>query len=340
MSIERAIKRNKKTEIDGKGFPEHRLIPSSERQKELTAEWILPYEEVILEDARDIRKQVDRSLPRTEKIRERSKKFDRPYPKGFCGEIRNAVLEDMKLAMMDRSKPGMQALRGFVRQGGVIQPFWGIDNGMYFQNAIQIGDAILDVANDTVDTSKEPVVFYPNQSEAPIKRINNFTEFADVAESYWDTEVYPNIYLPHLAPLYPVLILHRAGKGKQKSDRLYLEQGVSDLMVDNLRSVTKDDLLFGLSSNFLFKSPYSEKRLPDDILEAMFSNEVIKEVQGKRPDAFATTTDPEIARQEFHRFHKGADINTVYPRYVKEAEEMRRNGYALAGFPIAKIMRF
>jgi len=185
----------------------NRLLPPTPEQTELTRRWILEYRDLILSDVQVLRERADKKLLRDPKVRAQTRQWDRPYPLGYCGEIRNEVMDQLQGGMLDRGHPGLQAVKSFVREGGVIQPFWGIDSQKYFQNAIQIGDSILDVANDTVDRSKPPIVFYPSVAEAPIKRIEDFGEYASVAESYWNYDVYPNIYLPAFAPIFPYVVI-------------------------------------------------------------------------------------------------------------------------------------
>jgi hypothetical protein len=262
--------------------------------------------------------------------------WDKRYPEGMCKEIRDDVLERMKGEMLNTSRPGLQMLKNFVRGGGVIQPFWGIDKKMYFQNAIQIGDSILDVANDTVDHTKEPVVFYPSVHEAPIKRIENFEEFADVAEKYWEYEAYPNIYLPRFAPLFPVLTIRPARKDLLNTDSLLLETGALDLMYKNF-TTPEDGHGFGLSSEFLFKGPYSEKRLPPEMLDELLNDKRLARAAQRRPDIFKVSTDPEEARAEIARFHIPDGATSMPREYLDEMTELLKYSERLERIPLASI---
>lgn len=324
MSMERAIKRNVDRNVTS---AEHlmRLIPPSEDQKALTSEWVLPYAELIVADVSGIRTEVDKKLRKDPGIRAGSRAWGKEYPEGRCQEIRDAVLGQMEKDMLDRQYPGLQALKNFVRQGGVVKPFWGIDQGKYFQNAIQLGDAILDVANDTVDKSKVPVVLYPNVHEAPIRPIEHFSEFADVVEKYWGYTVYPNIYLPWFAPVFPVLVVRPPAAGITSDNRLYLERNAIDLAYKNILTV-RDGHAFGLSSEFLLGSPYGERRLPKDMYNSLLEDPRLRSLQQKRPDIFRITDDPDEARHELAQQHvpaEGADFRDYLKHMYRVADQAR-----------------
>ena len=232
----------------------------------------------------------------------------------MCGTIVVAVFEKMQNEMQDRSLPGLQALKGFVRQGGLIKPFWGIDKDIYFQNAIQIGDSILDVANDTVDPSKPPLVFHPNVGDSQLRSIENFTEFAHVAEKYWNADVYPNIYFPELAPIFPVISIDPP-KGKFRATTLRLDNDALNVDLENFATVD-DDHMFGLSSGFLFKSPYSGKRLPREMEEALFNGDMLKRLQKLRPNGmYRVTNDPYEARKAIESFNYYPEMQKLPENY-------------------------
>ena len=335
MSMERAIRRNAER---ADPFEDRRILPATFEQRQLTEKWILPYSEALVNDVEKLRMNVDRTLQKDPETRARMKFWDKRYPEGLCGEVRNAVFEEMETGMMDRGNPGLQALKNFVREGGVMKRFWGIDKGIYFQNAIQIGNSILDVANDTVDVTKPPVVFYPSLDEAPIQNIKDLTEFADVAEKYWGADVYPNIYLPQLAPLFPVLSIHPA-KGADRRDTLRLENDALGLEMENITAL-RDSHMFGLSSDFLFKSPYSDKRLSDDMLERLFDSSVIKRLQSFRPGGlFDVTANPEIAQNVIGSFHYDKDMSEFPESYASEIREMERGGRVINGIPLVSVKK-
>ena len=153
--VERNISRNLRPEDIGG------LIAPTGDQTAITEKWILPYKETILADTRALRKEVDRTLQKDPELRKRLHAGNLRYPKGLCPEITDAVFNRLSAEMLNSSKPGMQILKNFVREGGLLRPFFGIDSNTHFQNAIQIGDSILDVAHDTAILGRNPVTFYP-----------------------------------------------------------------------------------------------------------------------------------------------------------------------------------
>ncbi len=334
MSMERSMWRNIVKNSDS--HLESRLIIPDETQKGLTERWVLPYQEAIVEDVAGIRKEVDRDLLKDPEIRAAMRFWDRKYPEGMCGDITVAVIEKLHGQMHDRSQPGLQALKNFVRQGGVMHGFWGVDKGVYFQNAIQIGNAILDVANDTVDRTKPPVVFHPHIDSAPIKNIEDFTEFATVAESYWKADVYPNIYFPHLAPVFPAVSIIPP-RGGMQDEWLQLETDPLNLVFQNATTL-RDNHMFGLSSDFIFKSPYSEKRLPEAMLSALFESALVKRIQAQRPGGmFDLTADPDKAKEVIQSFHFDSGMDDFPKSYDKEFEEIEAAGNFLRHVALARV---
>jgi hypothetical protein len=308
---------------------QRRLTPTDAEQVRLTQKWILPHKDLLLADIRALRVDLDRTFHIDPMIIERMDVFDKEYPYGLCKPIRDKMVANIKNNLSNPAYPGLQILHSFIQEGAVFQPFWGIDKGLYFQNAIQIGDAILDVANDTVDAGKEPVVLYPSLAAAPIKRIESFIEFARIAESYWKHDVYPNIYFPELAPVFPIIsispIYRRSG---QKSHVLMLQTEAGDLQFKNLYT-QHNGHLFGPAAHFLFGSGYSAKRLPSSAVERLRANAQLKELQKKSPRHYRVTTDPDEARKTFARFQL-ADSSAPVPRgLLAEADEVQAHGLAL-----------
>jgi len=343
MSIENSIRRNVAQNETERGDLGYRLIHHSEGQQAVTEKWVIPNSELIIADAEDLRAKVDRMLQKDAHTRKRMRLWDLQYPHGLCKEITTQVSELMQGELLNTDRAGMKCLRNFVREGGVIKPFWGIDDGKYFQNAIQIGTSVLDVANDTIDPSKEPVVFHPTLQECPIKSIQSVEQFADVAEKYWDRDIYPNIYLPWLAPVFPAISIVPPERDLEGETILRLETGTIDLLPLNF-STSHDEHLFGLSEKFLTQSPYSEKRLPPKMLEQLLKGSpFLKRMQTKRPDIFKVTTDPEAAMDRIREFHwsksgKDEDDNALlFERYHQEAIEITKIGNLLEDRILASL---
>ena len=334
MSIEKQAKRNLRQ--NSERFESSRILSPSEKQRALTDKWILPYQNALITDVESIRRGVDKDLQKDPEIKAGIKLWNKRYPDGLCGEIRNMVLARMFTDAFDRSNPGLTALKDFVREGGIVKDFWGIDNGKYFQNAIQIGNSILDVANDTVDRTKSPIVFYPSIDIAPLKNIENFTEFADIAESYWKSDIYPNIYIPELAPVFPAISI-RQPKTSSMRPGLFLETQTINLAVTNASTV-RGNHLFGLSSDFLFNSPYSDKRLPDDMVTDLFNSDSIKILQKWRPDGrYEVSTDPEKAKAVIESFHFDEGMQDVPLEYSEQLLKLMRAGEPLEHIDLLRI---
>ena len=83
MSMEGKIRRNwEHSEIPGRS----RLDPVTEKQKSLTQEWILPYQEAILEDISSIRREVDKELQQSIEVR-RAMRFGIKSTRKGCVEL-------------------------------------------------------------------------------------------------------------------------------------------------------------------------------------------------------------------------------------------------------------
>jgi hypothetical protein len=338
MSIENSIKRNRKENTTI--FDDHRIVKFTKEQEKATQEWIVPHAQEIVADAEDIRKKVDAILLKRLDLKNQLRLHNEVYPEGMCNFIVSEFSYLMKGELLNRDYRGMQAVKNFVRAGGLIQPFWGVDKDMYFQNAIQLGTSILDVANDTVDRKKPPVVFYPDSTEAPLKNIESMAQFADIAEKYWRVDVYPNIYLPWFAPAFPMLFIRRSNYDGKAADNLMLETQTSHLMVRNLHTL-REEHLFGLSSDFLFKSHYSEKHLPPDMLEMLLGGEKEwwKAQQRRRPDVFKITADPADAEAALRRFYLREDAKEIPEEYIRELREMNALGWKLDRYVLAQVGR-
>jgi hypothetical protein len=244
-----------------------RVLDVTPEQQELTSELILPYKEDIIADSVALRADIDATIP---------KHRQETYPIGYCNEIRNAFLNHLYGASLDRSRIGFRAIHEFNRRGGVVSPFWAIYQQKYFQNAIQIGGALLDVAQDTLDGKGKVIAFYDDIEQSPFTPIDSYDEYAAVAEQYWHDKVYPNIYFPELAPMFPVLVvksqsLQHAGINRTMHALYLSDQGaVSNVGLHDLSKAEKTDFYnqrLPLAKKFLTEGAYSKKRLPVGFLE-------------------------------------------------------------------------
>ena len=178
-----------------------RPVPADAGMAALTARWLGP----ILGDLErlmlDLRLGVDRDVKSGALALPRRRY---PFPKGYCREITDAVLHRLTRRIAAPDTPAAVALAAFVREGGRLGPIWGDLRGRYFQNAVQIGDLYVDVANDTVDITKPKVEILP-LDESGLRDISDIGHFASIAGLYWGGAVWANTVFPRLAPVFPVI---------------------------------------------------------------------------------------------------------------------------------------
>ncbi len=288
-------------------------------QRKLTEEFILPYKDFIVEDFKELRERADRELKKTKKAKENIRD-GKKYPIGLCRNIRDEVYEMMLGELHNRHMQGLKSLKTFVRKGGAISKFWAIDSDKYFQNAIQIGSAVIDVANDTVDKSKEPIIFYDDVLDAPFEAISDFVQFANVVEQYWGRKVYPNIYLPELALVAPMMVL--APSSDENYVVLELEtQGMWHLLFLNMYAHNKGRL-HQKAYDFIFNSKYSDRRLPKVVVDKLF-NRFRHDAQKNQSFRFSASEDEVSERFEQSRIvaNKG-DTETSYAQFEQIRKEM------------------
>ena len=180
-------------------------IVRSPEQAELAARVVRPAREELLRLARSHREAVDaglrgdlavgRPVPNAPEPR------DGAYPHGFCFAICTQVFKRL-------SKEPL--VKGFVAAGVVWKAVYFIQEGRLFQNAIQCGDDLLDVANDSCDPALEPVVCTPLE-EADWENLRDYRQTATVAEKYYAARLFPNRFFPLLFPIAPFLRLGEGG---------------------------------------------------------------------------------------------------------------------------------
>lgn len=161
------------------------------------------------------------------------------YPIGFCREIRDNVFK--KVAR----DPLFQRLRA---SGLILKEIYIILRNTYFQNAIQLGNLYIDIANDTVDTSKPKLEVCPLNS-VDFKNLNNYDEYFRVAEKYLRVTLYPNTFFPFFLPICPCLAVD-----ERNNLQLFMHQEVI-----LYKDVTNN---FKLVEEFFRTSEISKRRLP------------------------------------------------------------------------------
>lgn len=134
----------------------------------------------------------------------------KPYPLGRCNEIRNKVFDLWCEALQQQDEMAFQPIREFLQQGGSLTKVWGSLRDEYFQNAIQVGDWYVDVANDTVNPNK-PRVEICQMETSGFGPITSFEQFVAIARTYWEVEIYRNDVVPALAPFLPLLCVNSQG---------------------------------------------------------------------------------------------------------------------------------
>ncbi|MFM8698556.1 MAG: hypothetical protein ACKOF7_07815, partial [Phycisphaerales bacterium] len=124
------------------------------------------------------------------------------YPVGFCQVIRAAGRARL------RDDPEWRAI---VRRGVVVRDVFVILKGRYFQNAMQVGNLYVDVANDTVDPAKHWLEWAPVR-EVHYENASDIARIADVSSAYHGCSVHPNTVFPLLAPVVPLLAVRSNGR--------------------------------------------------------------------------------------------------------------------------------
>lgn len=179
-------------------------------QRSLSREFLWPALDSLELDLLRLRAEFDRAILHVNPTSAQQ------YPIGCCREISNGVLGLLKKEMKVAKSAGIVALCRFCEAGGVIRPVWGDLRHSYFQNAWQIGDLYVDVANDSVVRTK-PKVEILAFDNAEFYAIKDYESYARLAETYWRARAIPNRYLPQLAPLYPLLLVYPNGRIKLHS---------------------------------------------------------------------------------------------------------------------------
>lgn len=124
------------------------------------------------------------------------------YPIGFCGAIRDKVLERLV------ADP---AFRELIGTDTVLKKIFVLLKGVYFQNALQLGNLYLDAANDTVDPAKPPIEWLRIE-DTPYQNADDWKTVAEVGRRYYEVELYPNLLFPLAFPLSPFFAIRASGR--------------------------------------------------------------------------------------------------------------------------------
>ncbi|MCD5375484.1 hypothetical protein LR010_03485 [Candidatus Gracilibacteria bacterium] len=237
----------------------------SPEELERSEEKLTPYIPTITSEIEGIREYLDGIVRKNRKKlkgKVHPQSFLGKYPIGQCKEIRDSVQDIMQSNNRQPSLPGLQAIRRYNKTSlAVVKGIWGIQNENNFQNAIQVGGYCIDAALDTVD-EPEPKVAVKRIEDCGIRNVEDFTDFADIAEKYWGEDLYPNIYVPQLAGIFPAICITESGKIK-------FEGGCASVLGRNILSRGEDIPIFQNALDFTLKSQYSHKRLPDKYVDKL-----------------------------------------------------------------------
>ncbi|CAH1746824.1 conserved protein of unknown function [Thauera humireducens] len=190
-------------------LPNEPCLHLAAAERTLTERYLLPVLSELEVFFLAVRRQLDPELERLQPV-----KLGKPYPLGQCLEIAQAVEKRLRTvaeaALPAEAAQGLRAFKAFLRAGGSLRQVWGDLRGQYFQNAFQLGSLYVDVSNDTVVPTKPKVEVLPF-AVANFIPIRSFTQFRQIATSYWQDEIYPNHVLPELAPHCPLIHVSNNG---------------------------------------------------------------------------------------------------------------------------------
>ena len=196
------------------GYEAELISPVDDRVVALVERFIVPNVDAIIRDMSELRGETDAFLRArlggTAKPDEGGDGGPPGYPVSYCLEITRHMLHLMSRVPAPAHMTGLQAVHDFVRAGGFVKRIWGALRGTYFQNATQVGNYYLDVANDTVNPQKPKVELLP-LADANFRNVDSYFEFETVGRSYWQCHTIANRHFPNLAPWYPVVTFSKRG---------------------------------------------------------------------------------------------------------------------------------
>jgi len=339
MDAEKLLKRNE--ERAGVYRFEGSLLPM-EKQRGLCEEFLAPHTEEIAADLLTLRAKADEEIQQKEKSN--PTEYTSPYPVGRCLEITEAVFSDIVANIDNPTFVGVRALRKFIKEGGMVRVVWTIQDGTHFQNAIQAGSYLLNVAGRTVEGTKylADVSIHENPKADGFETIRTIERFAEVAEEYWHCRVYPNIYMPAIAPMFPVLLrkpLHRRNEPNQQYDKdgLFLSGGTRALFSINFALRDEHGFLFEPTHDFLFNSKYTDRRLPKEAYEGLLDNRYLQFLHKHTGKEFSVSDDPDAAK-EYLQAHYHGDPET-WNETLEKIGEMLKLGKKLDTYPLAIFPR-
>ncbi len=173
------------------------IVPPDDLQNQLTKE-IRPHLPEIEAVLRNMRIDFDEIIAEQQKT---NSDFAHNYPIGWCRTITDVIVD------YHHQEP---FIVDFIEKGGVFKLVYGINKNGAFQNAIQMGNLILDVSGNTVDSKQSPVSI-SSIEEYGLEMIDSLEDYFQVQESYRGKRIFPNIYYPQIAPVIPAFSIGPEG---------------------------------------------------------------------------------------------------------------------------------
>ena len=162
------------------------------------------------------------------------------YPIGFCQSIRDGLFDQFIQ---------LENIKQLKQQGVIVKKVYIILDDRYFQNAIQLGNLLIDVANDTANPN-EARIYYKAFDEITYSNFYSYDKYFRIAEKYLNLKFYPNRLLPQISDIYPVFSLSA--------------DGICSLFLHQEIILYKDiSLNFKLSEDFKQSTYLKNRILPD-----------------------------------------------------------------------------
>ena len=183
-------------------------IKVDSRQTRLSRQWLPSVRAELLERAQAVRRSVDGEFAKTassagqKQMAAYGETAPHLYPIGYCHWITDCALPRLE------ADPLVQRLR---QAGLAWRKVYFILQGRGFQNAIQCGDWLLDVAENALDLRDAPVDLSPLDS-FEWENLDGWPRYAEIAEIYYGARLYPNLYFPLAFPLAPCLAIRSNGR--------------------------------------------------------------------------------------------------------------------------------
>lgn len=128
------------------------------------------------------------------------------HPLGGCLHISRIIYKYIINYDFKQPEPQFDFLKEFYSARGVFKPISGQVKNQYFQNAWQIGNFYVDVANDTVVLEKPKVEIHSFLSaDCPFKEITDLATYVSVKEKYHQCQVFKQDVIAEIQKKYPLV---------------------------------------------------------------------------------------------------------------------------------------